>query len=75
MEEVFVRSPKYLQYWGVDEKRFKETMTEFELYEVPELNFIDQYPLVTVALRRYYPDVYETAEVLEQLGAICPNEE
>lgn len=72
MEEVFVRSPKYLQFWGVDEKRFRETMIEFELYEVPELNFIDQYPFVTEPLRLFYPEVNETAVVLEQLGAIDP---
>ncbi|MCU7548747.1 hypothetical protein OCK74_06440 [Chitinophagaceae bacterium LB-8] len=75
MEEVFIRSPKYLQYWGVDEERFRKTMTEFELYEVPALNFIDEYPLVTEALRLYNSDVRETNEVLEQLGTIILMEE
>lgn len=71
MEEIFICSPKYLQYWGVDEQRFRETMTEFQLYEMPELNFIDQYPLVTEALRLHYSEAKETSEVLEQLGAIA----
>lgn len=75
MEEVFIRSSKYLQYWGVDEKRFRQTMTEFELYEVPALNFIDQYPLVTEALRLHHSEAKETSEVLEQLGAIVSIEE
>jgi hypothetical protein len=70
MEEVFIRSPKYLQYWGVDEQRFRQTMAEFELEEVPELKFIDQYPLVTEALRLHYSEAKETNEVLEQLEAI-----
>lgn len=75
MEEVFIRSPKYLQYWGVEEKRFRETMAAFELYEVHGLNFIDQYPLVTEALRLHYSNVAETGDVLERLRALVPAEE
>lgn len=75
MEEVFIRSPKYLQYWGTDENRFRQTMAEFELHEVNDMNFIDQYPLVTEALRLHHSGVTETGEVLEQLGAIAPTEE
>lgn len=70
IEEVFIRSPKYLQYWGFDEKRFKQTMAEFELFEMPALNFIDKYPLVTEALRLHRSEAKETSEVLEQLGTI-----
>lgn len=70
MEEVFIRCPKYIQYWGVDEKRFRQTMAEFEIYEVPVLNFIDQYPLATEALRLHHSEAIETSVVLEQLSAI-----
>jgi hypothetical protein len=75
MEEVFIRSPKYLQYWGTDEERFRKTMEEFELFEVQTLNFIDEFPLVTEALRLHNAKAKETIEVLEHLGAIVPIEE
>lgn len=75
MEEVFIRSPKYLQYWGVDEERFRQTMAEFELYEQTTMNFIDEYPLVTEALRLHHSEAKETSEVLEQLGLIVSAEE
>ena len=75
MEEVFIKSPKYIQYWGMDESRFKKTMAEYEILEVPELNFIDEYPLVTEALRLHNPKAKETEDVLRQLQAIIPAEE
>lgn len=75
MEEVFIRGSKYVQYWGTDEERFRRTMTEFELYEVQELKFIDQYPLVTEALRLHHSDVSETWEVIKQLATIVSKEE
>ena len=70
MEEVIIRGPKYLQYWGIDEKRFRQTMLEFELYEEPKLKFIDEYPLVTEALRLHRSDARETTEVLGLIGEI-----
>lgn len=75
MEEVFIRSPKYLQYWGIDENRFRQTMAEFELYEIPGLNFIDQYPLVTEVLQLHHSGAKETREVLEQFRTIASAEE
>lgn len=70
MEEVFIQSPKYLQYWGMDEERFRTTMAEFDLYETPTLNFIDQYPMVTEALHLFKPNALQTEKVLEQLALI-----
>ena len=70
MEEIFIKSSKYLQFWGVDEPRFRNTMAEFDLFEIPNLNFIDEYPLVTEALSIHNIEAKETLEVLEFLKAI-----
>ncbi|RZK39868.1 MAG: hypothetical protein EOO61_06895 [Hymenobacter sp.] len=72
MEEVFIRSSKYLQYWGVSEERFRQTMAQFEIYEIATLNFIDQYPLATESLQLHHSEAKETSEVLKQFGAIIP---
>jgi hypothetical protein len=70
MEEVFVKSPKYIQYWGMEEARFRKTMAEFNIFEVPSLNFIDEYPMVTEALRLHFPGAIETEDLLKYFQAI-----
>lgn len=67
LEEVFIKKSKFIQYWGMDEARFRRTMIQYDIYEVEGLNFIDEYPLVTEALRLHYPDAIETREILNQL--------
>ena len=75
LEKIFISSPKYLRVWGVDENRFRQTMLDFELFETPNLNFIDQYPMVTEALHLHYSEVIETHKVLEHIGAIVSGDE
>lgn len=67
LEEIFIKKSKYIQYWGMDEARFRSTMTQYDIYEVEGLNFIDEYPLVTEALRLHYPEAIETGDILMQL--------
>lgn len=66
-EEIFVKKAKYIQYWGMDENRFKQLMVKHGLTEVSGLNFIDEYPLVTEALNIHVPGARYTGVVLEQL--------
>ena len=68
--ELFVKKAKYIQVWGGDEVVFRSVMEEFNLTEVPNINFIDEYPLVTESLKLHYPELIETAEMLEILGEI-----
>lgn len=67
LEEVFVHNAKYIQYWGGDEEKFRNTMNEFSLYEIKNLEFIDSYPIATTALFTLYNDVIETDELLNIL--------
>jgi hypothetical protein len=71
MEEIFIQSTKYLQYWGVDEERFKKTMTDFSLYEVPALKFIDEFPIATEPLHLHNLEAKHTNVVLQQLALIA----
>jgi hypothetical protein len=71
MEEIFIQSTKYLQYWGMDEERFKRTMTDFNLYEVPTLKFIDEFPIATEPLHFHNTQVKDTSVVLKQLAFIA----
>lgn len=49
-EEVFVKSPKYLQIWTYDLRRARKTLERLGVPEVPELKFIDNYPFVSESL-------------------------
>lgn len=69
LEEVFVHTAKYIQYWGVDNNRFVNLMHEFSLYEIDNLEFIDSYPMVTTALFTLDPNVIHTSELLNILRA------
>ncbi len=70
MEEVFVKRSKFIQYWGMDEERFRNTLKDFGIYEVAGLNFIDEYPLVTEALCVHRQNIVDTSELLQRFDQL-----
>jgi hypothetical protein len=75
LEEAFVKRAKYIQYWGMDQIRFEDTMHEFELYQLDDINFMDEYPLTTESLKTYNPAVHDTDEFLEELDKLFVEDE
>lgn len=67
LEEVFVKKSKFIQYWGSDHQSFLDIMIDFELTQIHGLNFIDEFPLVTIPLNIHDPSVLETQILLENL--------
>lgn len=67
LQEIFIHKCKYIQYWGMDEAAFRNTMHEFGIYEVPGISFIDEFPLVRETLQGHYPDAIETTALLDSL--------
>ena len=67
LEEVFVDCTKYIKYWGMDEAWFRATMLDYQVFEIPDLNFMDEFPKVREALRLHYPDAIETHDLVNQL--------
>lgn len=66
LEEVFVDCTKYIKYWGMDEDWFRATMNEFYISEIPDLNFMDEFPKVREALRLHFDNILETEELIEK---------
>lgn len=64
---LYVKKGKFIQHWGVDTALFENVMREFSLEHIPDLNYVDQYPLITESLRQYNPDVLDTSEVIEYI--------
>ncbi|WP_184550163.1 hypothetical protein [Mucilaginibacter sp. FT3.2] len=75
LEEAFVKRAKYLQYWGMDQYRFENTMRDFELYKLDDINFMDEYPLTTESLKMYNPAVHATDEFIDELDKLFAEEE
>lgn len=66
LEEIFVDSTKYLKYWGMNEKAFRETITKFDLLEISDLHFVDEYPLVRENLKLHRQDINETYLIIDR---------
>lgn len=69
-EEVFIMPAKYVQYWGVNPEPFGRIMQDFSLNLTDDLNFIDEFPLVTESLRLHNPDTTPTDELLKHFDSI-----
>jgi len=65
--EIFVNESKFLQYWGVNEEKFREIMENFGLNEIENLEFIDEYPKVRENINLHFNNVLDTSELIETL--------
>ena len=65
--EAFVDRTKYIKYWGIDKTTFNNIMTEFGLAQVDDLNFIDEFPLVTESLTSHISSAISTSDLIEHL--------
>lgn len=66
MNEIYVRSFKYIQIWTSNLKELINVFEEFNLKEYKILNFIDEFPVVSIALEsnneikiKHYTDVFD----------------
>lgn len=69
MNEIYVSGFKHFQIWTTKKKELVETLTEFGLPEQENLNFIDEFPVVSEALSadkisgvRHYSEVINEIE-------------
>jgi hypothetical protein len=67
-EEIFVSETKYLKFWGNNEVAFRNLMSEFNLQEIQNLNFVDEFPKVIKPLSKFDKNIKSSEEVIEQLN-------
>lgn len=67
LEEVFVDCTKYIKYWGMDETWFRTIMNEFYISEIPDLNFMDEFPKVREVLCLHFDNILDTEKLIEKL--------
>jgi hypothetical protein len=62
--EIFIAESKYIKFWGIDEKSFRSIMNEFDLHEINDIEFIDEYPKVVYPLKTIIEDVTDTFDII-----------
>jgi hypothetical protein len=69
LNQIFITSFKYLQVWTTDSKELVETLNKYKISEQENLNFIDEFSVVSEALSaeklsgvRHYSDVISEIE-------------
>jgi hypothetical protein len=67
LTEIFITDSKYIKFWGVNINGFKTIMTKFDLNQIDDLEFIDEYPKVREPLRLFERSIADTNEVIKEL--------
>jgi hypothetical protein len=67
LTEVYVDETKYIKFWGSDRKKFEDTLNNFGLTNIEDLEFIDEYPKVRHSLISIDNAVTDTEKLLEIL--------
>ena len=68
LEEIFIPEAKYIKFWGVNEASFRQTMNNFNLNEIRDINFIDQFPKVIESLSMKNNNAKQPEKVIEELN-------
>ena len=67
LTEIFIPDSKYIKFWGVDIEGFKTIMTKFDLNQIDDLEFIDEYPKVREPLRVFENSIMNTNKLISIL--------
>jgi hypothetical protein len=68
LEEVFIADSKFLKIWGCNEILFRQIMSTNNLREIPDLNFIDEFPKVVEPLTNFNDKARPTQTVIDDLN-------
>lgn len=65
--EIFVSESKYIKFWGVYEESFTQIMKDYNLKQIDNIEFVDEYPKVRQALSLFDETSLETNEFIKIL--------
>lgn len=63
--EIFISESKYIKFWGIREESFIKIMNSFNLKQIDNIEFVDEYPKVREALRLFDQTVIETNDLIK----------
>jgi hypothetical protein len=68
LEEIFVSESKYIKYWGSNENYFRQIMHDFNINEIADLNFYDEFPKVVEPLTMFNKQAKNAETVIDELN-------
>lgn len=68
LTELLVAPCKYLQFWGNHKAHFRVIAEQYQLKEIPDIAFIDEYPKVTLSPQSLDSTVLSSEELIDRLG-------
>lgn len=68
LTEIFIDESKYIKYWGTGEISFRDKLSEFNLKENDNLNFIDEFPKVRESLASIDKKALSSTELIDLLS-------
>ncbi|CAM4240679.1 hypothetical protein [Flavobacterium terrigena] len=63
--EIFVSESKYIKFWGINEESFTQIMNNFNLKQIDDIEFVDEYPKVREPLRLFDETAVETNDLIK----------
>ena len=63
--EIFISESKYIKFWGINEKSFIQIMSDYNLQQIDNIEFVDEYPKVREALRLFDETAIETNDLIK----------
>lgn len=67
LTEIVVTPTKYIKFWGEDKQQFVKQVTAFNLHEIHDLAFIDEYPTTILPSKSFVPNAKRPEEVVRAL--------
>lgn len=65
--ELLISDSKYVKFWGINLLKFKSMMTNFNLHQIDNLEFIDEYPTIRTPLRSLDKSTKDTMDLTYEI--------
>lgn len=65
--EIYVPNTKFIKFWGVDKESFKKVMAHLNLFEVKDIEYIDEYPIIRESLSKFDVLAKTPKKIIEML--------
>ena len=67
LKEIFIKKAKYIQVWDFEKDKFLKAMKQLTINEIPDINFIDEFPMVSFSVSQFSDKGITTEEIIGQI--------
>lgn len=63
--EIFISKTKYIKFWGINENSFIQIMNDYNLQQIDNIAFVDEYPNIREALSLFDETAIKTSDLIK----------